>query len=331
LITAEDVADAARRIGPHVRRTGLWVSAPWSERHGATIAVKAEHTQHTGSFKLRGALNKVLGLDPAQRAAGIVTASSGNHGIATATAARIADTTCSVYLPAGASPAKVAAITRLGADIVTVDSTDAYRAEEEARAGAERTGATYVSPYNDRAVVAGQGTIGLEITADAPAAGLDGIDAVVAAVGGGGLISGIATWVSAHAPEVTMVGASPTNDRAMMASVEAGRVIEAAARPTFSDGTAGGIEPGTVTFAPCRDLVDEWVAVGEDDIARAVTAMIDDHHQLVEGAAGVALAAAADHARRHPGARIVVVSCGANVSAARLDQMLQRALGAGRS
>ncbi|MEL7209477.1 MAG: pyridoxal-phosphate dependent enzyme, partial [Actinomycetota bacterium] len=210
MITTADIAEAARRIEPHVCRTPLLRSAPMSERIGATIAIKAEHRQHTGSFKLRGALNKVLGLGETERAAGIITASSGNHGIATALAANIADVACTVYLPAGASPAKVAAIGRLGATIVTVDDADAHQAEIEARSAATGQGRVYISPYNDAAIMAGQGTVGREIDAQAADA-FDGTgpDAVVVAVGGGGLISGVATWLAAERPDTLVIGASP--------------------------------------------------------------------------------------------------------------------------
>ena len=321
-LTSAAVAAAAERIEPYRRSTPLEISGPLSDRSGATVAIKAEHQQLTGSFKLRGALNKVLTLDPAIRRRGVITASSGNHGIAVATASELLGCCATVYLPAGASPSKVAEIERRGATIVTVGSTDAYRAEVEARAAAEADGLAYISPYNDLAVIAGQGTIGCEITADAAGIGLASIDAVVAAVGGGGLISGIGIWLAEHAPNTVLVGASPANDAAMLASVEAGRIVEPAAEPTYSDGTAGGIEPDSVTFELCRDLVDTWIAVPEDAIATAVRAMIDDHHQLVEGAAGVAIAAALDFAERHPGATVVAVSCGANIGSSTLARVL---------
>lgn len=322
MITSADIAAAAARIGPHIRRTELAVAEPLSRRVGATIAVKAEHRQRTGSFKLRGALNKVLSLDAGDRATGIVTASSGNHGIAVATAARSVELPCTVYLPSSVSSVKRQVIERLGASIVIVDSADAYQAEVEARAAAADGRGIYVSPYNDPEVVAGQGTIGLEIEADAPAAGLDSIDAVVVAVGGGGLISGVATWLAERSPATAIVGASPANDQAMLASVAAGAIIDAPATATFSDGTAGGIEPDAITFDLCRSLVDEWLPVGEGEIADAVAAMVDDHRELVEGAAGVALAAAARWGASNPGASIVVVSCGGNVSSSTLRRML---------
>ena len=328
-VSTDDIRLASDRIGPHLRRTELAISEPLSARHGATIAIKAEHNQLTGSFKLRGALNTVLGLSPAQARAGVVTASSGNHGIGVATAARLGRAPCTVYLPMGASPSKVAAIEAQGAVIETVDSTDAYQAEIEARTEAERVGAIYISPYNHPAIVAGQGTIGIEITDDAPTAGLTHIDAVVVAVEGGGLISGIATWLAEHSPDTLVVGASPANDASMIASIQAGHIVDAPAVPTFSDGTAGGIEPDTITFESCRDLVDEWVTIDEADIAAAVATMIDDHHQLIEGSAGVALAAGIGFGRHHPDSKVIVVSCGANVSSSRLAEMLSFAGSAG--
>ena len=222
-------------------------------------------------------------------------------------------------------PAKVARISHHGASIVTIDSTDAYHAELAAREAAERGGTAYVSPYNDRLVVAGQGTIGLEILEDGPGLGVESFEAVVVAVGGGGLISGIGTWLADHAPEAVLVGVSPENDHAMVASVAAGTIIEPEARPTFSDGTAGGIERDSITFDLCRALVAEWMTVSEAEIARAVAAMIDDHHELVEGSAGVALAGAVRYANAHPGARIATVSCGGNISSATLRRILTEA------
>lgn len=317
MIESTDIDAAATRIAPHVERTPLMTSAPLSERHGADIAIKCEHLQRTGSFKVRGSANVVHSLDESHATTGVVTASSGNHGIGVATAAASRGFACTIFLPESASPSKVAAIGRLGAEIITVAGTDTSAAEMAARAHAADLGVTYISPYNDPVIVAGQGTIGKEILEDGPAP-----DAVVVAVGGGGLISGIATWIKAMSPSTTVIGASALNDRAMAASIEAGEIITPHFEPTFSDGTAGGLDDDTITFPICRNLVDQWVDVTEADIASAVRAMIDDHHQLVEGAAGVALAAATQRAASHPGSRIVAVSCGANVSSDALAAML---------
>lgn len=296
-------------------------SAPLSERHGADLLIKCEHQQRTGSFKVRGSANLVHALDDATAALGVVTASSGNHGIGVATAAASRGIAATIFLPTKASPSKVAQIRRLGAETVMVDADDGLVAELDARAHAEATGMPYISPYNDPMVIAGQGTIGKEVLEDAEGP----VDSIVVAVGGGGLISGIALWVKAHSPTTRIIAASAANDRAMAASIEAGRIVTPEFRPTFSDGTAGGLEENSITFELCRELVDEWVDVDESSIARGVASMIDDHHQLVEGSAGLAIAAAIHQAEAAPGSRIVAVSCGANVASSKLADILQAA------
>ena len=320
MIEIAAIEAAAARIEPHVSRTPLFRSDPLSDRHGAEIYIKAEHMQLTGSFKVRGSANKVHALTEEDAGRGVVTASSGNHGIGVATAAASRGIAATIFLPSNASPAKVDQIRRLGAEIVSVDGTDSSLAEAAARAHVAQTGLAYISPYNDVDVAAGQGTIGKEILED-----LDGVDAVVVSVGGGGLMSGIASWVKATSPSTLVIGASALNDRAMAASVEAGEIITPHFEPTFSDGTAGGLEDDSLTFPICAELVDRWVDITEHDIASAVTTMVDDHHQLVEGAAGVAIAAATQHAATTPGSTIVAVSCGANVSAGALRRMLDAA------
>lgn len=320
---ANDVAAAAERVDGRVVHTPLLAAEAMSRRSGSTVLIKCEHRQATGSFKLRGATNTVQLLDQVEAEIGVVTASSGNHGIGIATAARNRGVPCTVYLPQDASATKMAAIERLGATIVTVDDPDTAAAERGARAAAERDGLSYVSPYNDPRIVAGQGTVAVELVEQFEATN-DGraADAVVVAVGGGGLISGIGTWLAERWPDTELIGASPANDSAMAASVAAGAIIEVDASPTFSDGTAGGVEEGAITFELCRRLVQRWEQVSEAEIAAAVRAMIDDHHELVEGAAGVALAAAERYATGNPGSTVIAVSCGANVTSATLARML---------
>lgn len=317
----DDISTAADRIAPHVIRTPLFRSDPLFDRYGAEILIKAEHQQLTGSFKVRGSANIIHSLDAATVERGVVTASSGNHGIGVATAAASRGISAKIFLPSNVSPAKLSHIERLGAVPMLVDSTDAIQGEIAARELSKAEGVLYISPYNDPLVAAGQGTMGKEILEDSPGP----IDAIVVAVGGGGMISGIATWIKAHSPSTTIIGASALNDRAMAASVEAGRVVVPEFLPTFSDGTAGAIEEDAITLPICQELVDEWVDITEEDIAAAVTSMVDDHHQLVEGSAGVAIAAATQHAQRSPGDRIVVVSCGGNVSSKSLAKMIELA------
>ncbi len=323
---ANDVAAAAERVDGLVVRTPLIPAEAMSQRSGSTILIKGEHRQATGSFKLRGATNTVQLLDGPDAEAGVVTASSGNHGIGIATAAQHRGVPCTVYLPKDASATKQAAIARLGATIVTVDDPDTAAAERAARAAAIGDGRSYVSPYNDPRIVAGQGTVAVELVEQFEAAN-DGRtpDAVVVAVGGGGLISGIGTWLAERWPDTALIGASPANDPAMAASVAAGTIVEVDASPTFSDDTAGGVEAGAITFELCQRLVTGWETVSETEIAIAVRAMIDDHHELVEGAAGVALAAAERYGTERPGSTVIAVSCGANVTSATLARMLATA------
>ena len=328
---AEDVAAAASRIDEHVLRTPLFRSDPLSDRHGAEIFIKAEHSQLTGSFKVRGSANFVHALDASVAERGVVTASSGNHGIGVSTAARSRAIPARIFLPSNVSSSKLSQIERLGATPVLIDSSDPIDCERAARECAEAEGLTYISPYNDPLVAAGQGTIAKEILEQleraVPAAVSSAVPAaVIVAVGGGGMISGIATWMKAHSPTTLVIGASAANDRAMAASIEAGTVIAPRSSPTFSDGTMGAIEDNTITFPICQQLVDEWIDVSEADIAAAVVSMIDDHHQLVEGSAGVAIAGATQvAARKTEGSLtgpIVAVSCGGNVSSKSLAAMI---------
>jgi threonine dehydratase len=317
-VTPDDIAGAATRIRPFVTTTPLELT----DALGPGMAVKAEHLQQTRSFKIRGALNRLLMLTERQRRGGVVTASTGNHGIAVATAGRRLHVPVSVVVPASTDPAIIERLRRLDAAVDAVDSDDAVDAEHAARERAERQDRPFVSPYNDPAVIAGQGTIAIELRDQLADVGWSRLDVIVVAVGGGGLISGIATWLDHAAPEVEVVGASPANDAAMAASVEAGAIVEPMTRPTFSHSTAGGVEPGAITFPICQRLVDRWVCVTENDIAVAVRAMLFEEHQLVEGAAGVALSAAAKIAGVDPDRRVAAISCGARLTPSELTTIL---------
>jgi threonine dehydratase len=312
----EEVDAADQRIRPFVRETPLERVPRWSERWGCEVCLKLENHQATGSFKLRGAVNKLLSLPMSQRALGVVAASTGNHGAAVAEAAARLGAPATVYVPEGTSPVKLEAIRALGAAI-TVHGTDGVEAELEARREAERTGRVYVSPYNDPQVIAGQGTIGAELVRHA-----ERIDVLFVSVGGGGMIAGIAGYLRALHRPVTVIGCSPEHSPVMHESVRAGRLLEVPVRPTLSDGTAGGIEPEAITFPLCRALVDEWVLVSEAEIGDAMRSTLDEARHLVEGAAGVAIAAARRLAPRFPGGRVVIVVCGGNIASDTLKHVV---------
>lgn len=311
-----EVAAAEARIRPHIRETPLEPSPALAGASDANLFLKCENLQHTGSFKARGALSKVLSLTPAEIARGVVTASTGNHGAAVAHALRRLGAAATVYVPEGASATKLAGMKRLGARI-EVHGVDSGETEVFARAQAERSGASFVSPYNDAQVVGGQGTIGIELMRQ-----LGRIDAIFVSVGGGGLIAGIAAWVKSVSPATRVIGCSPENSQVMIQSVRAGRILDLPSLPTLSDGTAGGIEAGSITFPLVRDLVDEFTTVSEDEIMSGMRAFMEAHHMMIEGAAGVALAAFDRQKAKWAGANVVVVLCGANISLATLKAIL---------
>lgn len=311
-----EVEDAAQRITGRVRRTPVERS-PALEADGASeVWLKLENQQLTGSFKLRGASNKVLSLSEAERRRGIVAASSGNHGAAVACAAAAAGSSALVFVAEGVRAAKLDAIRSWGAEVRT-HGTDCVEAEIEARRHAEAAGMTYISPYNDPLVIAGQGTVGLELAEQLPR-----LDAVFVALGGGGLLAGVGGYLKTLWPGLQVIACSPAASPVMHASLEAGRIVEMEPQTTLSDGTAGGVEPGAVTFELCREIVDESLLVSEEEIAAAVRMVVERHHTLIEGAAGVAVAGFLAHRQRFSDRRTAIVLCGANIDAAVLREIL---------
>ncbi len=318
VVAAIQSADA--RIRPTALETPVVEWPQYAERVGGPVFVKAEHLQRTGSFKVRGATNAVANAIPLGLT--IATASSGNHGLGVSHALRAAGKNGVVFLPENVSPAKLDAVRRTGVrvELFGLDSNDT---EKEAQRVSALEGWHYLSPYNDPDVIAGQGTIGLELLRQ-----LERIDVVYISVGGGGLISGIAAALKAAKPAIHIIGCSPANSCVMHESVRAGRMLDLPSLPTFSDGTAGGVDADTITFEYCRTLVDEWLLVSEREIATSIRDHINDLHQLVEGSAGVAFAALLKHAAadaRFSGATRIAISCGQNIGTARLLEVLAAA------
>jgi threonine dehydratase len=311
-----EITQAEPRIRPYIRETPLEHSLVLSEMGQSNIFLKLENLQLTGSFKLRGAMNKLLSLSPEQRAQGLVTASSGNHGAAVAYGLSRLGLSGQIFVPENASPVKVEMIRRFGAEVHPYGN-DSGLTELYARDYAAQHGRVYISPYNDEQIIAGQGTIGVELARQ-----LEQIEAVFVTVGGGGLITGIAGYLKAVNPEVAIIGCLPENSPVMAASVKAGRIIEMESKPTLSDGSAGGIEPGAITFEFCQKLVDDYVLVTEAEIKAAMRLMIESQHMLVEGAAGVAVAGYLKVRESFQGRNVVIVLCGANISLETLRSIL---------
>jgi len=313
----QEILAAENRIRSYVRQTYLEPSPYFSELSGANVYFKCENLQHTGSFKVRGALNKVLSLDDSERNAGVVTASTGNHGAAVAYALGRVGGQGIVFVPEGATPSKVEAIKRLGAE-VRFHGADSVDAETYARRYAAEHGLTLVPPYNDPQVIGGQGTIGLELFRE-----LKDIDAVFIAVGGGGLITGTAAYLKYIFPAIQMIGCFPENSQVMLQSVKAGRILDLPSKPTLSDGTAGGVEAGAITFPLCRDLVDEYETVTEQEISLNLRRFLQVHHMLIEGSAAVPIAAMLKMRALFAGKNVVIVLCGANIDPTTLKNVLE--------
>jgi threonine dehydratase len=280
------------------------------------VYMKLENLQHTGSFKLRGAVNKIQSLTEEQLNKGIVTASSGNHGAAVSLALKKMNIPGLIFVPHYASEAKLESIRLNGADI-RKHGDDQVETEIFARKFALENSMTFISPYNDPVVIGGQGTIAVELMHQ-----LEELDAVFISIGGGGLISGISSYLKSIRPEINIIGCSPENSKVMMESVKAGKILELPSLPTISDGTAGGLDPGTITFELCSDLVDDYFAVTEEEIKESMRLFMKSHHMMIEGAAGVALAPLFKCGDLYKGKKVVVIICGANISAENLKSVL---------
>lgn len=313
MIQPSKIREALERIGPHIRATPVIQAKEYSD---CEVLLKLENFQVTGSFKARGALNKLCVLGEDGRRAGIITASSGNHGAAVAYGSQALGCQATVYVPEGADPSKKATIRSFGADVHT-HGNDCSITEHFARQTAEQLRKTYISPYNDLDVITGQGTIAVELSEQAPQ-----LDAIFVAVGGGGLISGIGSFFKGLGTNTEIVACAPAQSPAMHACMEAGAIIDVPCFPTLSDATAGGVEPGSVSFDLCQEVIDTSLLVSEEDIRRATRQLIETHHMLAEGAAGAALAAF--HARReaYKGKRVAIIVCGANIGIDKLRVVL---------
>lgn len=313
---AREVNTAEKRIRRYIRETPLEHSVFYSERFGAKVYFKLENLQHTGSFKFRGAMNKLLSMTEAERSRGFVTASTGNHGAAFAFGLGKVDAGGVVFVPEHASPTKVDTIKHYGAE-VRCFGNDCAKTEDHARRFAEKNGLTYMPPYNDIKVIGGQGTIAVELAKQ-----LEQIEAVFVSLGGGGMVSGIAGYLKSVHPEAQIIGCSPENSPVMIQSVKAGKILDLPSLPTISDGTAGGVESGSITFDLCRQLVDDYITVTEDEITTSLRDFMQSHHMLIEGAAAAAIAAFVKQADRFKNKHVVVVICGANISMETLRQIL---------
>jgi len=312
----QEIIKAELRIRPYILKTPLLLSTYLTSETHSNVYLKLESEQYTGSFKVRGATNKVMSLTGEEKQKGVITASTGNHGQALAMALRATGGTGVVFVPEHADPSKVAAIKRYGAT-VEVYGKNALETELYAKQRAKERGMVWVSPYNDPHIIAGQGTIGVELAEQ-----LNWIDAMFVTIGGGGLISGIGTYVKAVSPHTHMIGCLPENAAELYESMKTGIFVASANKETVSDGSAGGFEEGSITYDICKEVIDDFVLVSEDEIKHAIRLMVDIHHKIIEGAAGVAVASFLKHKDKYKGKNVVVLICGANISTEKLKEIL---------
>ena len=315
-VDAADVRAAGRTLGDEVHRTPVLSSSLLGERAGVRLLLKAELLQKTGSFKPRGALNRLRNTSPEDLERGLVTVSAGNHAQGLAWAARTVGASCTVVMPSNAPRAKVEATRSYGGQVVLHGTVqDAYRRMEELRA--ERN-LLLVHPYDDPLIIAGQGTVGLEIADQAPE-----VDAVVCPVGGGGLISGVAIAVKSKYPHARVIGVEPEGAAAMQASWQRGEVVQLDEVDTIADGLAAPTV-GQHTLPLARSHVDEMVMVSDAEIVEGMRALMRYAKLCAEpgGAAGVA-ALLAGKAPVRAGECVVAIVTGGNVDLDRLQELFE--------
>ena len=313
----QHIRDAESRIRSQTLKTPLIKSFSLSNMIDGNVYLKLENEQYTGSFKARGSLNKLMSLSDDEKAKGAITASTGNHALGFSRACELTGIEGTVYLPNHASKAKIDLLKNYPVQLEFFGD-DPLATEYHAKKQAETLGKVWVSPYNDPDIIAGQGTIGLEIceqNAD--------FDHVFITIGGGGLISGIGTYVKRERPNAKIIGCEPRHSMEMTLSLNAGKIVDQEdAQNTLSDGSAGGIEQGAITFPICQNIIDDTIIVDEDEIAAALKLIVHEQHKIIEGSAAVAVASLIKEKERFKGANVIIIICGANISIEKLKEIL---------
>ena len=320
MLSLADIREARERVSGVARHTPLERSRSFSEMSGADLHLKLENFQRTGAFKIRGAMNRIETLSEAEREAGVVTASAGNHAQGVALAASRAGVDATVVMPKFAPVSKVKATRGYGAS-VRLEGVDYDEAQAYAHRLEREEDRTYVHAFDDPVVMAGQGTLGLEIVDDCP-----DLDTVVVPIGGGGLISGVSVAIKEQLPDVRVVGVQAEGAASAAKSLEAGEVTEIDSVDTIADGIATR-SVGEETLEVMAEYVDEVVTVDDREIALALTLLLERAKTLVEGAGAVALAAVLSEAFEYDdGETVVAALCGGNIDLNRLGTVVRRGL-----
>ena len=305
---------AGGRIRHLVRHTPIQHSRHLSEACGGRVMLKLENQQHTGSFKVRGAFNKLLQLSEGDRLNGIVAASSGNHAQGLGYAGNHLGVEATIVVPSHTPRVKIEAIRRYGVELI-VHGEEYMDAERLARRMEREQGKIFVSGYNDIQIIEGQGTLGLEMLESAP-----DLDVVLVPVGGGGLISGVGSAVKGVDKHIEVVGVQSVASPVMCESIRQGRIIDMKLEDSVAEGLHGGIEEGSITFEMCEKYVDDFILVQEQTIVEAIAHHLYLDHQVVEGAGAVGAAAIMENLERFKGMNVGVVVSGGNIDGELLKQ-----------
>jgi threonine dehydratase len=315
MISLSEFYAARKRVQKWARRTPMEYNPGLSALIDGDVWLKLENHQVTGSFKIRGATNKILLLTDEERVRGVVTASSGNHAQGLGYAARELGVKAKVVVPEMTPQIKIDAIRRYGVELI-IEGEEYMDSEKLAHRIEADEDMTFISAYNDIDLIKGQGTVGLEMVEDVP-----DLDVVLVPVGGGGLASGVAS-VFKQATSATVVGIQSDTSPVMYECVKKGHIHDIPLRDTYAEGLHGGLEPGSVSFDICREVIDEWAILTEDDILAAIRYLLHESHMLVEGAGAVGVAALLSDPERYRGKRVSVVISGGNLGMETLKKVV---------
>ena len=300
-------------IKNYIEKTPLKHSERLSKETNSNIFLKLENLQKTGSFKARGALNKILNINSTEK---VVAASSGNHGAAVSYALSKKNMIGTIYVPKNVKKSKVKNIESFGSKVIKFGD-DCLDAENEAIRLCKENNLTFVSPYNDYDIISGQGTIGVEILEQNT-----NIDTVFITVGGGGLISGISSYIKSINPDIKVIGCSPINSSIMINSIKEGKIVNTESKDTLSDGSAGGVEEGSITFNMCKELIDDFCLVSEEEIALQIKNALNIDKMSIEGSAAVAIASAIKMKSHIENKNVAIIICGGNIGSDTLNKIL---------
>lgn len=315
LVDLQDIEDARESLRGLVKQTPLIRSGFLSDLCRGKVYLKLENQQMTHSFKVRGALNRMLHLSAEEKRRGIVTASAGNHAQAVAIGAEMLKAKAKIVVPKSTPKVKVDGIKKREVQLIL--HGDIYdEAEQKALDLAKREGMAYISPYNDRFIIAGQGTIGLEILDELPK-----VDTIVVPVGGGGLISGVSIAAKTTKPSVQVIGVQSEASPVMYESLKAGRIVNIELKESIADGLFGGIEQGSMTFRIVQEWVDNVFLVKEETIKKAICLLWKKERQIVEGAGATGAALLMERPQPFKGKEVVLVITGGNIDEELLQQL----------